>query len=126
MDLPDPIQDAEARFAQLDAADAERALAAANENRQGLFSQRSLGFAVIDGVSSGYDDDYRVLVTDGTRHGVIVVRLTGTLVASLAANGEDAAAHLLHRLQGATGSIRNDQDRWATLVLQPQPLTFSA
>jgi hypothetical protein len=134
MDIPDPIQRAEDRYVDIVAgtdgfatpAQAEAALARALNNKEGGLSGRSLGFAIIDSQSKGDGANYRVLVTDGERHGVIVARLSRTLLSMLAAQGTDDRDHLVERLQKATGSLPNDGNRWLNIVLQPEPISFHA
>jgi hypothetical protein len=134
MELPDPIQRSKDRLtALLDGSDefaqpaqAEAARARALQNKEGGFGGRSLGFAVIDSQPRGDGTNYRVLVTDGEQEGVIVVRLSGTLLAVLPARGADAEEHLVERLQNAAGSLPNDGNRWLNMVLQDEPIEFGA
>jgi hypothetical protein len=137
MDIPDPIQRAKDRYADM-AAGAEASVAPAQvtgaleqalQNKEGGLGGlggRSLGFAVIDSQQKGDGANYRVLVTDGEQHGVIVARLSGTLLSMLAARGTDENDHLVERLQNATGSLPNDGNRWLNIVLQDEPLSFHA
>ena len=70
--------------------------------------------------------NYRVLATDGELQGVIIVRLSRTLLAVLSARGDDPEEHLVERLQNAAASLPNDGNRWLNIVLQDEPLSFSA
>jgi hypothetical protein len=134
MDIPDPIQRAKDRYADMaagaDASVAPAQVAGATEqalqNKEGGLGGRSLGFAVIDSQQKGDGANYRVLVTDGEQHGVIVARLSGTLRSMLAVRGTDENDHLVERLQNATGSLPNDGNRWLNIVLQDEPLSFHA
>jgi hypothetical protein len=134
MDIPNPIQRAKDRYADM-AAGAEASVAPAQvagaleqalQNKEGGLGGRSLGFAVIDSQQKGDGVNYRVLVTDGEQHGVIVARLSGTLRSILAARATDENDHLVERLQNATGSLPNDGNRWLNIVLQDEPLSFHA
>jgi len=132
--IPDPIQRAKNRLdAMLTGADelveprqAEAALERALQDKAGGYAGRSLGFAVIDYLLKGDGTNYRVLVTDGELQGVIVARLSGTLMSMLAARGEDPKQHLVERLQNAAGSLPNDGNRWLNIVLQDEPLQLNA
>ncbi len=134
MDIPDPIQRAKDRLADIlggsdelaQPVQAEAALERALQNKEGGFGGRSLGFAVIDSQGRGDGTNYRVVVTDGEQQGVIVARLSGTLLSMLAARGEAPDEHLVERLQNAAGSLPNDVNRWLNIVLQDEPLSFNA
>lgn len=134
MDIPDPIQRAQDRYDNIVAGtdgfakpeQARTALELALRNKEGGLSGRSLGFAVIDSQPEGDGTNYRVLVTDRERHGVIISRLSGTLCSMLAARGTDDRDHLVERLQNAASSLPNDGNRWLNMVLQDEPLSFHA
>jgi len=134
MEIPDPIQRAKDRLAAMlegfdelvEPQQAEAALERALHDKAGGYAGHSLGFAVIDFLPKGDGTNYRVLVTDGELQGVIVVRLSGTLLRMLEARGEEPAEHLVERLQNAAGSLLNDGNRWLNIVLQPEPLQFNA
>jgi hypothetical protein len=134
VEIPDPVQEAKDRLAavlngnddRVTAADGSAAVERALDGMKSGYGGRSLGFAVLDSLGRGDGVDYRVVVTDGDQEGVIIARLSRTLIATLDARGEAAEAHVVERLQGAAGSLRNDGNRWLNVVLQPQPLTFHA
>lgn len=134
IDIPDPIQRAQDRLTDIlggsdqfaQPAQAEAALERALQNKESGFGGRSLGFAVIDSQPRGDGTNYRVLVTDGEHQGVIVARLSGTLLSILAARAEDPQEHLVERLQSASRSLPNDGNRWLNIVLQDEPLSFNA
>ena len=96
---------------------------AARANMNGPVGSRSLGFAVIDSIQKGDGRNYRVAVTDGNQDGVIIARLSGSLLAS-SRSGDDPETHLVERLQGPVGSLPNDGNRWLNIVLQEEPLSF--
>jgi hypothetical protein len=114
------------RLSDLDTATLDRALTTAASNRQSALGERSLGFAVVDWAEGDDDCHYRVLLTDGRQYGMIDVRLTGTLLAALAARNEHATAHIVERLRGMTAMIPKHRDRWTEMLLQPQPIAFGA
>lgn len=123
MDIPDPINDAEARLrARLP--EAKPALDAAIADASG----RSVGMAIAE-VGALYDGGdfqrFRVVVSNGGRAALIEARLSGSAVAGLEARGEDVAAHLLERMRSAVGSLPNDGHRYENVILN-HPLGFSA
>jgi hypothetical protein len=134
MEVPDPVERARDRLAaildgqddRLPSADGLTAIDWAREDMASGYGGRSLGFAVLDSLGRGDGVDFRVVVTDGNESGVIVARLSRTLIATLDARGEKAESHLLERLHGAVGSLPNDGNRWLNVVLQPEPISFHA
>jgi hypothetical protein len=108
-------------------AQVEAAIAAAEDDRTGGYSGRTLGFGVILArplYEGGDWQEFVVAVTDGTRHAQMVVRLSRTAAAQF----DDVAArweHVRERLQGATASLRNDGRRYENVLLY-HPLGFGA
>ncbi len=123
MDIPDPINDAEARLqARLPAA--QHALDEASADATG----RSVGMAIAEvGELYGGGDYQRflVVVSDGERAALIEARLSGSAVAVVEARGEDAPSHLLERMRSAVGSLPNDGHRYENVILN-HPRGYSA
>ena len=100
--------------------EARRGLEAARANREQGYGGRTLGFGVIQArplYEGGDWQQFLVAVTDGERQAAITVSFSGSQIAALNARGEDVTAHLLDRLQGATGSLPNDGHRYENIIL---------
>jgi hypothetical protein len=119
---------------QSDAAAAEEARAgveAARADREredaaGILGPRELGFGLIRAGQLYDGGDWQELlfaVTDGEREAAIVARLSGSLVASLTARGEDVVGHAFERLRGAAGSLPDDGRRYENVLLH-HPFTL--
>ena len=123
MGVPDPIQDAQDRFATMLAGafdrvtpqDAEIGLA---EARAWLEGGRRLGSGLVKTLPLYEGGDWLpvwVAITDGERVGAIMVTLNGSAAAAGSNAGEDPSAHVLDRFRRT--SIRNEHGHFDQVAL---------
>jgi hypothetical protein len=108
--VPDPILEAQDRFAMMQAGsfdhitpqEAEVGLAEARTWLEGGLGGRRLGFGLIKTMPLYEGGDWLPVwaaITDGQRAGAILVTLNGSAAAAGSDAGEDPSAHVLDRLR---------------------------
>jgi hypothetical protein len=132
VDPIDPIERAKGRYADVLAAAHElgapelaaEPLERARQDRESDGDAGRVGFAVLDFYRKGDGRNYRVLVSDGRQHGVILARLRQSVLSSLAAQQADDNDYLVRQLQQVAAALPADEHRWLSLVSKEEPLTF--
>jgi hypothetical protein len=132
MDLPDPIQDAQDRFATMRAGvfdritpeDAEAGLGEAQTWLQGGIGGRRLGSGLIKAMPLYEGGDWLpvwVAIADGDRAGAIMVTLSGSATAAASNSGENPSAVALEHLRGM--SILGEHSHFDQVALA-HPINF--
>jgi hypothetical protein len=126
VEVPDPIREAQDRFATMQAGtfdritsqDADAGLAEAQAWLEGSISGRRLGSGMIKTMPLYEGGDWLpvwVAITDGDRIGAIMVTLNGSAAAAGSNAGMDPSAHVLDRLRRT--SIPNEYSHFDQVAL---------
>lgn len=105
----------------------EEARRGLDEARADLESGRGKGYGLGFGFIADLGDDgdarrFCFAVADAERAASIHVRVSGSRLATIAAQEESVRGWLEDQLYHRTGSVRSDQDRYHALVSGPHPL----
>jgi hypothetical protein len=126
MEVPDPVRDAQDRFAAMAVGTFDRVtpdeaaagLDEATEWLNGEIGRRKLGSGVIKEMPLYEGGDWLpvwVAITDGDRNGAVLVTLNGSAAAAGLNAGEDPVAHVLERVRRM--GMQNDYSHFDQLAL---------